>query len=224
MTNTLIEQYCRIANEGAEFEDPRLEELRGRMTRFQCATIVERLRSEAASRRPMKEIEPMRNLELTEPEKALAMIVDADLRPQGAALVLVFFGVVTAELDPVAFRVAHGFQLHFFLGEDWFDDYVRAALDMGGMLAVQKFGIDPASFPGSLAMFLGGGVTPDAGGFLVNVDQLATPVPVFLVGDRLITWGNREGTFYATDKLARASEMRAAFAKAESNRMGEATH
>jgi len=67
-------------------------------------------------------------------------------------------------------------------------------------------------------------VTPDAGGSLVNVDQLATPVPVFLVGDRLITWGNREGKFYPTDKLARASEMRAAFAKAESNRMGEATH
>jgi hypothetical protein len=172
----------------------------------------------------MKEMEPMSNLESTEHEKALAMIVDADLRPQGAALVLVFFGVVTAELDPVAFRVAHGFQLHFFLGEDWFDDYVSAALDMGGMLAVQKFGIDPASFPGRLAMFLGGGVTPDAGGFLVNVDQLATPVPVFLVGDRLITWGNREGKFYATDKLPRASEMRAAFAKAESNRMGEVTH
>ena len=58
ITNTLIEHYCRIANEAAEIEDPRLEELRGRMTRFQCATIVERLRSEAAD--AFKEAELLR--------------------------------------------------------------------------------------------------------------------------------------------------------------------
>jgi hypothetical protein len=168
-------------------------------------------------------MEPMSDIEMTENEKALASIIDADPRQQGGSLMLVFFGVVVAELDPVAFCVANGFQLHLFFAEDWFNDYVDAACDMGCSLAVQKFGIDPARFPGRLGVFLDY-VTPDAGGFWVNTDSLTPPIPALLVADRLITWGTRERKFYATDKPARASEMRAAFAKAESNRMGEATH
>jgi hypothetical protein len=32
MNNTLIDQYCRIVNEGADFDHPRLQQLRERMT------------------------------------------------------------------------------------------------------------------------------------------------------------------------------------------------
>jgi len=45
-TTTLIDQYCRIADEGAEFGDPRLEMLRERMSRAEVAQVVDRLRAE----------------------------------------------------------------------------------------------------------------------------------------------------------------------------------
>ena len=80
-------------------------------------------------------------------------------------------------------------------GDDYFDRLVESALKLGIVLAVQKFGINPASFPGRLAVFSDGAVTL---------------IPALLVGDRLITWGSRKGGFCATDKPARASEMRVA--------------
>jgi hypothetical protein len=49
-------------------------------------------------------------------------------------------------------------------------------------------------------------------------------IPVVSVADRLITWGTRERKFFATDRPARASEMLAAIAQVESERMGAATH
>jgi hypothetical protein len=48
-------------------------------------------------------------------------------------------------------------------------------------------------------------------------------IPVISVAGRLITWGSREHRFYATDQPARASQMLAAIAQAESERMGAAT-
>jgi len=96
------------------------------------------------------------DLEMEEHKKALASIIEADPHSRGGPLTLVFFGIVTAKLDPVFFSLDHAIKDAFFSGEDWFDDYMAFALKMGTMLAVQRFGIDPVSFPGRLAVFLDG--------------------------------------------------------------------
>ena len=55
-------------------------------------------------------------------------------------------------------------------------------------------------------------------------DDEATSIPALLVGDRLIVWDRRDGETYATDKPARASEMRERrLARAECEQMGAAT-
>lgn len=151
----------------------------------------------------------MNDFEMTEREKkALAEIILADPHPEGGALALVFFGIVTiAKTDPIVFG------LDLALGEPevtaaaWFDGYLKAAVPMAGTLAIDKFGIDPATFPARLSIFL------DRAGFFI---------PAFFVADRLIVWGSRDGEIYATDKPARASEMLAAIAQAEGVRMGAA--
>jgi hypothetical protein len=51
MSESLIDQYCRIVHGDAEFDDPRLQQLRDRMTDEDRAHVVERLRAEAAASR-----------------------------------------------------------------------------------------------------------------------------------------------------------------------------
>ena len=146
---------------------------------------------------------------MTEQQKALASIVDADPRPRGGPLMLIYFGIVTAELDPITFALDHGIGHPDFARESWFNDYLAKALEMGGMLAVQKFGVSPAAFPGRL---------------VVLWDFAARFTPALFVADRLITWGNKSRRkFCATDKPGRAADMRAALAWAESQRVGAAT-
>jgi hypothetical protein len=130
----------------------------------------------------------MNDLETTEHEKTLASIIEADPHPRESALGLVYFGLVTAELDPVVFHLDHGIGHPDFAGEAWLtDDYLPRALEMGGMLAVQKFGIDPAGFPGRLVVFW---------------DFATKFIPVMSVAGRLITWGSQAHKFYATDQPA----------------------
>ena len=137
--------------------------------------------------------------------------------PHGGALTLVYFGIVAIEpvlADIVTGKpelvvdLVHGMKRGDLASDDCFDRLVESALKLGVVVAVQKFGIDPASFPGRLAVFF---------------DDEATFIPALLVGDRLIVWDRRDGETYATDKPARASEMRAALARAECEQMGAAT-
>jgi hypothetical protein len=58
MNTTLIEEYCGLVNEGADFGDSRLEQLRYRMTRMELEHVVERLRSEGES--AMEEADELR--------------------------------------------------------------------------------------------------------------------------------------------------------------------
>jgi hypothetical protein len=144
---------------------------------------------------------------MTPHQKALASIIEADPYPRGGPLQLVYFGVVTAELDPVVFHLGQQIASEDLAGEAWFDDYVAKALEMGGMLAVQKFAVSPAGFPGRLAVLM---------------DGPPPFIPVMQVADRLITWGNKAKRFCATDKPTRAVEIRAAIMSAEGKRMGAA--
>jgi hypothetical protein len=59
---------------------------------------------------------------MTKHQEALASIIDADPHPQGGSLMLVYFGIVTAELDPIGFSIAHGFR-HPLADESWLNDY-----------------------------------------------------------------------------------------------------
>jgi hypothetical protein len=47
MNATLIEEYCDLVENGADFDGPRLEELRERMSRAEVAYVVNRLRGES---------------------------------------------------------------------------------------------------------------------------------------------------------------------------------
>jgi hypothetical protein len=143
---------------------------------------------------------------MTEHQRVLASIIEGDLVPAGS-LMLAYLGIVTAELDPVVFHLDQGIAAEDFADKTWFDHYVTKALEMGGMLAVQKFGVSPASFPGRLVVFW---------------DHATTLIPMMQVADRLITWGSKAKRFYATDRPARADEIRAAIMSAEGKRMGAA--
>jgi hypothetical protein len=150
--------------------------------------------------------------EMNETDQEMAeytAIIEADPYLGRGALELMFLGIVTAELNPVVYHLDHAIEHPLVIGEAWFDDYVTAALEMGSVLIVQKFGVAPASFPGRLVVFL---------------DGATEFIPAFQVGDRLITWGEKGRDFCATDQPARASEMLAAIALAEADRLGEATH
>jgi hypothetical protein len=145
------------------------------------------------------------DLEMEEHKEALASIIEADPHPRGGALSMVFFGIVTAKLDPVVLNLGNGIERLDLLGRDGFVDYLAGALEMGTTQAVQRFGIDPVSFPGRLAVFLHG----DGPRF----------IPALLVGDRLITGGNREHDFCATDKPPARNGIRRSSRRPERGRM-----
>ena len=165
-----------------------------------------------------EEIEAVRSPTTTLVEAASATI-EADPHPNVKGLKLLAFGVLTYEEG--VFAIIPGWISREDIGhQDWFPPYWEAAFHFGTALAVERYGIAPARFPGRLAVFVGrNAASPLPAGRTRNVF-----IPAILVDDRLIIWGCVNNVMLATDKPACGAAIRKVLDAVEAERWGGATH